>query len=408
MQLTRDRNPANPAFNAIITGMIPRRIAHDINSRLELFPAVALLGPRQVGKTTLARAIAASRESVYLDLENPNHIRKLADPLRYLSAHEKRLVVLDEVQRMPGLFGTLRGIIDEGRRRGSGTGRFLMSGSASAVFLGQSGESLAGRIAYLELRPFDVLELDSADPMRLWVRGGFPPSLLQDSEEDSFTWREELIRTYLERDIPQLGPRIPATTLRRLWTMLAHSQGQVLNASRLARSLSVDGKTVARYLDLLVDLLLVRRLPPYLANLGKRLVKSPKIYVRDSGVLHALLGLVDMEALLGHPVAGNSWEGHVIENILGAAPPRVQASFYRTADGAEIDLVLELPRGEIWAVEIKSAHSPLLQKGFHIARRDIQPDRSFAVYPGTERYPIADGIEAIGLRDLCREVTAWA
>jgi len=244
--------------------------------------------------------------------------------------------------------------------------------------------------------------------MRLWVRGGFPPSLLQESEEDSFTWREELIRTYLERDIPQLGPRIPATTLRRLWTMLAHSQGQVLNASRLARSLSVDGKTVARYLDLLADLLLVRRLPPYLANLGKRLVKSPKIYVRDSGVLHALLGLVDMEALLSHPVAGNSWEGFVIENILGAAPPRVQASFYRTADGAEIDLVLEQPRGELWAVEIKSAHSPSLRKGFHIARRDIQPDRSFAVYPGIERYLIADRVEAIGLRDLCQEVTAWS
>ena len=260
-----------------------------------------------MGKTTLARLIADGKESVYLDLENSHHIRKLADPLRYLSAHEKRLVVLDEIQRAPGLFEILRGIIDEGRRRGSGTGLFLMSGSASATFLRQSAESLAGRIAYLELCPIDVLELDSADPRRLWVRGGFPPSLLQETEDGSFTWRGELIRTYLERDIPQLGPRIPATTLRRFWTMLAHSQGQVLNASRLARSLTVDGKTVARYLDLLVDLLLVRRLPPYPANLGKRLVKSPKIYVGDSGLLHALLGLVDMEALLSHPVAGDSW-----------------------------------------------------------------------------------------------------
>ena len=406
-QSNRAGNPVNPESGAIITGIVPRRIARDIHSRLGLFPAVALLGPRQVGKTTLARSNAYSRESVYLDLENPHHLRKLADPLRYLSTHEKRLVVLDEVQRMPGLFEILRGIIDEGRRRGSGLGRFLMSGSASAAFLNQSGESLAGRIAYLELRPFDVLELDPADPMRLWVRGGFPPSLLLEAGEDSFTWREELIRTYLERDIPQLGPRIPATTLRRFWTMLAHSQGQVLNASRLARSLSVDGKTVTRYLDLLVDLLLVRRLPPHLANLRKRLIKSPKVYVRDSGMLHALLGLVDMEALLSHPVAGNSWEGFVIENILASAPPRVQASFYRTADGAEIDLVLELPRGEIWAVEIRSAHAPTLRKGFHIARRDIQPKRSFAVYSGTERYPIAGGIEAIGLGDLCREVAAW-
>ena len=387
--------------------MVPRRIAQDINSRLALFPAVALLGPRQVGKTTLARAIADSRDSVYLDLENPNDIRKLADPQRYLSAHQERLVVLDEVQRFPGLFGVLRGIIDEGRRHTSGTGRFLISGSASAALLGQSGESLAGRIAYLELCPFDVLELNSTDPLRLWVRGGFPPSFLQGLDEDSFTWREELIRTYLERDIPQLGPRIPATTLRRLWTMLAHSQGQVLNASRLARSLSIDGKTVARYLDLLADLLLVRRLSPYLPNLGKRLVKSPRVYVRDSGVLHALLGLVDMEALLSHPVAGTSWEGFVIENILVSAPPRVQASFYRTADGAEIDLVLELPRGEVWAVEIKSAQSPALRRGFHNARRDIQPDRCFVAYSGSERYPIADGIEAIGLRDLCREVAAW-
>ena len=387
--------------------MIPRRIARDVNSRLGLFPAVALLGPRQVGKTTLARSIADSRDSVYLDLENPHHLRRLDDPLRYLSAHEQRLVVLDEVQRVPGLFEILRGIIDEGRRQGSGTGRFLMSGSASVSFLSQSGESLAGRIAYLELCPFDVLELDSTDPMRLWVRGGFPPSLLPEADEDSFVWREELIRTYLERDIPQLGPRIPATTLRRFWTMLAHSQGQVLNASRLARSLSVDGKTVARYLDLLVDLLLVRRLPPYLANLGKRLVRSPKVYVRDSGLLHALLGLIDIEALLSHPVAGTSWEGFVIENVLKAASPRVQASFYRTADGAEIDLVLELPRGEIWAVEIKSGHSPTLRKGFHNARRDIQPKRSFVVYSGTERYPIADGIEAMGLDDLCREVAVW-
>ena len=388
--------------------MVPRRIAQDINSRLALFPAVALLGPRQVGKTTLARAIADSRDSVYLDLENPNDIRKLADPQRYLSAHKERLVVLDEVQRFPGLFGVLRGIIDEGRRHASGTGRFLISGSASAALLGQSGESLAGRIAYLELCPFDVLELNSTDPLRLWVRGGFPPSFLQGLDEDSFTWREELIRTYLERDIPQLGPRIPATTLRRLWTMLAHSQGQVLNASRLARSLSIDGKTVARYLDLLADLLLVRRLSPYLPNLGKRLVKSPRVYVRDSGLLHALLGLVDMEAVLGHPVAGSSWEGFVIENILGSAPPRVQASFYRTADGAEIDLVLELPRGEVWAVEIKSAQSPALRKGFHNARSDIQPDRCFVVYSGSERYPIADEIEAIGLRDLCQEVAAWS
>ena len=387
--------------------MIARRAERDITYRLGLFPAVAVLGPRQVGKTTLVRAIADRQESVYLDLENPHHIRKLADPVTYLSMHSDRLVVLDEVQRAPELFPALRGIIDEGRRHGGGTGRFLLSGSASVAFLNQSGESLAGRIAYVELKPFDVLELSPSRLYGLWVRGGFPPSFLNESDDGSFIWREEIIRTYLERDIPQLGPRIPATTLRRFWTMLAHCQGQVLNASRLARALAVSGSTVARYLDLLVDLMLVRRLPAHVANVGKRLVKSPKVYVRDSGLLHALLGLGDMEAMLSHPIAGDSWEGFVIENLLAVAPTRVQPSFYRTADGAEIDLVLELPRGEIWAVEIKSAASPKLRRGFHIARRDVNPARAFAVHRGSERFPIASDVEAISLGDLCLEVAAW-
>ena len=387
--------------------MVPRRVEGDVRYRLGLFPAVAVLGPRQAGKTTLVRAIADSRKSVYLDLENHNHIRRLSDPIRYLASHSESLVVLDEVQRVPDLFATLRGIIDDARRRGSGNGRFLLSGPASVAFLDQSGESLAGRIACVELNPFDLLELSPPQTNRLWVRGGFPPSFLHESDNASFIWREEMIRTYLERDIPQLGPRIPATTLRRFWTMLGHSQGQILNLSRLARSLAVAGTTVARYLDLLVDLLLVRRLPAHVRNVRKRLVKSPKTYVRDCGLLHALLGLPDMEALLSHPVAGASWEGFVIENVLSVAPTRVQPGFYRTADGAEIDLVLEHPRGETWAVEIKSAASPKLRRGFHNARRDIRPSRAFAVHRGTERFPLADGVEAIGLEDLCREVAAW-
>ena len=366
-----------------------------------------MLGPRQVGKTTLVRAIADSRDSVYLDLENPHHVRKLSDPVRYLASHSERLVVLDEVQRIPELFAALRGIIDEERRRGRGTGRFLLLGSASVAFLNQSGESLAGRIAYVELNSLDTSELPPPQTDRLWVRGGFPPSFLHESDDGSFIWREEMIRTYLERDIPQLGPRIPAVTLRRFWTMLAHSQGQVLNASRLAKALSVDGKTVARYLDLLVDLLLVRRLPAHFANVGKRLAKSPKVYLRDSGLLHALLGLPELEAVLSHPVAGDSWEGFVIENLLAVAPPRVQPSFYRTADGAEIDLILELPRGETWAVEVKSAASPKLRRGFHNARRDIGPARTFALHRGRGQFPIGADVQAIGLADLCREVASW-
>ena len=387
--------------------MIPRQTEPTVRERLEFFPAVAVLGPRQVGKTTLVRGIADSQDSVYLDLENPHHLRRLSDPARYLSIHAQRLVVIDEVQRAPDLFAPLRGIIDEGRRRGLAPGRFLLSGSASGALLNQSGESLAGRIAYVELNPFGVLELPPTDADRLWLRGGFPPSFLQVSDDRSFVWREELIRTYLERDIPQMGPRIPAATLRRFWTMLAHSQGQVLNASRLARALSVSGRTVIRYIDLLVDLLLVRRLPAHIANVGKRLIKSPRVFVRDSGLLHALLGLPDMDTLLGHPVVGESWEGFVIENVLAVAPNRVQPSFYRTADGAEIDLVLEHSSGQIWVVEIKSGTPPKLRRGFHNARRDVNPARAFAVHRGTERYPLEASVEAIGLHDLCREVAAW-
>jgi predicted AAA+ superfamily ATPase len=380
--------------------MIPRQKTARILARLAQFPAVALLGPRQAGKTTLAEHIAAERASIYLDLEAPADREKLSDAALYLAGHEDRLVILDEVQRMPELFQTLRGLIDQGRRRNLKTGRFLLLGSASIDLLRQSGESLAGRIAYIELGPLRVSEVDASQEERLWIRGGFPDSFLSGSDAASAIWRENFIRTYLERDIPQLGPRVPAETLRRFWTMLAHEQGTTLNAASLARSLGVDGKTVARYLDLLVDLLLVRRLPPLHANVGKRLVKSPKVYVRDSGIVHTLLGLDNREAVLGHPVAGGSWEGYVVENLLGAAPERTEAYFYRTAAGAEIDLVLEWRGGKRWAVEIKRGLSPKLEKGFHHAREDLEPERSFIVYSGDDRYPKAEGVEVIGLREL--------
>ena len=379
--------------------MITRTKLQLVRARLSQFPAVVLLGPRQIGKTTLAHQVAEARQSVYLDLENTSDQAKLSDPILFLSFHEDKLVILDEIQRTPGLFETLRGQIDVGRR-GLRSNSFLLLGSASMNLLRQSGESLASRIAYVELEPLSVLEVDAEAAESLWVRGGFPDSYLASSDTESNVWRENFIRTYLERDVPQLGSRVPAATLRRFWTMLCHRQGSVLNAAELARSLGVDGKTVASYLDLLVNLLLVRRLPPLHANVGKRLVKSPKVYLRDSGLVHALLGLVDRDAILSHPVAGASWEGFVIENLLRATPDSVTAYFYRTVVGAEIDLVLQLANRELWAIEVKRSLAPKLDRGFFHARQDLRPTRSFIVYLGTERYPIGDDVEVINVVEL--------
>lgn len=388
--------------------MIDRRVISEVTDLLGQAPAVALIGPRQAGKTTLALEIAASRPSVYLDLESAPDRARLADPTLYLLDHADELVVLDEIHRAPGLFETLRGVIDRGRREGRMAGRFLLLGSAAVALLAQSGESLAGRIAFVELAPFDATEIDAHCFDRLWVRGGFPNSFLAADERGSLRWREDFIRTYLERDIPDPGPRIPAETLRRLWTMFAHQQGGLLNAAQLARGLGVSGTTITHYLDLMVDLLLVRRLPPYLTNTGKRLVRSPKVYVRDSGLVHALLGLADKEAVLGHPVAGPSWEGMVIENLLATAGPRAQASFYRTSQGAEIDLLLTLPGDELWAIEVKRSLAPSLERGFHSALADLEPQRAMVVYPGEERYRLTEQIEAVGLPDLSRELLAAA
>lgn len=380
--------------------MIDRKLKPLTESRLRDQAAVCLLGPRQVGKTTLALEIADAVPSVYLDLESPADLNRLAEAELYLAAQDDRLVVIDEVQLAPGLFGTLRGVVDRGRQTGKATGRFLLLGSASPGLLRQSGESLAGRVAYLELEPLAIDEAPVAEADRLWVRGGFPLAFLARDERSSLAWREDFIRTYLERDVPQLGPRLPAETLRRFWTMLAHRQGSVFNASDLARSIDLSATTVARYLDLMVDLLLVRKLQPWISNAGKRLVKSPRAYVRDSGLVHALLGLGDLDAVLGHPVAGPSWEGFAIENLIAAAGDRAVSSFYRSAGGAEVDLILEWPGGQRWAIEVKRSLSPSVRRGFHTAAEDVGPDFAYVVYPGDERYPVSDGIEAIGLREL--------
>jgi predicted AAA+ superfamily ATPase len=303
---------------------------------------------------------------------------------------------------VPELFSSLRGIIDQGRRDARGTGRFLILGSASLDLLRQSGESLAGRITYIDMGPFNVLELpaDEATLIELWVRGGFPGSYLAEDDTNSLRWRLNFIRTYLERDVPQFGPRVPAGVLERLWTMLAHGQGTLLNAARLASGLQIAAPTVQRYIDLLADLLLVRRLPPFHRNSGKRLVRSPKVYVRDSGLVHALLGLKTYNDLAGHPVSGSSWEGFVIENLLAAAPERTVAYFYRTTAGAEIDLLLEIPGHGLWAIEIKRRLSGRPQKGFHIACQDLQPDQQFVVNAGLAQYPIGSKTTAIGLYGL--------
>jgi uncharacterized protein len=365
-------------------------------------PAVALLGPRQVGKTTLALEVGRAKHAHYLDMESEQDRARLAQPELYLTDHLDHLVIIDEVHRAPGLFPVLRGLIDRARRGGHREGLYLLLGSASVDLLKQSGESLAGRINYLELSPFNCLEIPSQDQETLWVRGGFPDSFLAKNDGVSLRWRQDFIRTYLERDLPQFGARIAAESLRRYWGMLAHSQGGLLNSALMARSLGIDVKTVAGYLDLMVDLMLVRRLPPWYANMGKRLVKSPKVYVRDSGIVHALLGIADKEALLAHPIVGQSWEGFVIENLIAFAGQNAVPYFYRTNAGAEIDLLLSWQNGELWAIEIKRSLNPKLDKGFHFACADIKPTRKFVIYAGTERYRMAEDIEAISLAELAK------
>ncbi len=387
--------------------VIQRRLEHIIEETLKRSPSVALMGPRQVGKTTIALNISATIPSIYLDLESRIDLEKVRDINAFHDDNRTKLIILDEVQRLPEVFAQLRGIIDKERRKGNRAGQFLFLGSASIDLLKQSSESLAGRIAYIELHPIDVSEYagESIENMNvLWTRGGFPESLLAASDQGSLDWRRDFIRTYLERDIPQLGPRIPAETLDRFWTMLAHNQGSVLNAAHLARNLEVAGVTVGRYLDLMVDLLLVRRLKPWTFNIGKRLIRSPKIYIRDSGITHALLNIGNYTELLGHPVVGGSWEGFVIENIMSVAPLNVQPFYYGTPAGAEIDLILEFSPTEKWAIEIKRNTAPSVSKGFYIACDDIQPQRRYVVYSGKDRFLLAHDVLAIPLFELMQEI----
>ena len=390
-----------------ISMMIDRPLLNTLRTRLQESAAVVLLGPRQVGKTTLALTLAQSwpQGSAYLDLERPADRLRLDDADAFLRAQGNKLVILDEIHRMPGLFEILRGIIDQRRRSGQRFGHFLLLGSAGLDLMEQSSETLAGRVSYLEVGPIHALEWADLATDVLWLRGGFPDSLLADTDAASLRWREDFVRSYLQRDVPMFAPRLPAQTVGRLWTMLAHQQGALLQQARLASSLGVSSPALARYIDLLVDLQLVRRLKPWSGNVGKRLVKAPKVYVRDSGLVHALLGLGDLHALAGHPVCGPSYEGFCIENLIAAAPACTPYT-YRSHAGAEIDLVLERG-GRAWmAIEIKRSSAPTLQKGFAIACDDLQIEQRYLVYPGQEAFPMRHGVQAIGLVELMRRLQA--
>jgi uncharacterized protein len=385
------------------------RIEHfqEIQTALEESAAVVLIGPRQVGKTTLARKISEIQNSVYLDLERPADLRKLSDASAFLNGFSGQLVVLDEVHRVPELFAELRGVIDERRRQGARHGQFLLLGSASLDLIQQTSESLAGRVRYIELCPLDMLEVlptnTSADS--LWLRGGFPESYLAKTDAASLRWRQGFIRSYLERDVPMFAPRMPAALIGRLWTMLANAQGTLLNASRLGQSLGVSANAVTRYLDLLVDLLLVRRLQPWSGNVNKRLVKSPKVYIRDSGLVHALLEIESVDQLLGHMVCGASWEGFVIENLIQAAGRSAIPLFYRTADGAEIDLLFERAGKPYIAVEVKRSSAPKIDQGFHQACDELGVVHRIVVAPVSESYPIKKArVQSLG--DAMRDIRA--
>jgi hypothetical protein len=365
---------------------------------LKRAPVTALLGPRQCGKSTMARQISSARKkSVYFDLENPADARALAEPHAALSPLSG-LIIIDEIQRQPDLFPILRVLADRPKH----PAKLLVLGSAAPELLRQSSETLAGRITFVEMAGFDLAEVGAGALSRLWTRGGFPRAFLARNERDSFAWREDFIRTFLERDIPQLGFNLPAATLHRFWTMLAHYHGQILNASEIGKSLGMSDMTVRRYLDLLSGALVVRSLAPWFENLSKRQVKSPKIYVRDSGLLHALLGIANRRELFGNPKLGASWEGFALEEILAAKPSR-EVYFWSTHGGAELDLLL-IDRGHRLGFEFKFSDAPTSSKSMHIAVADLGLERLWVIYPGTRRYRLGEKIEALGLSEAVGEL----
>ena len=381
--------------------MIPRN-EHEtaLRALLRQFPVVGIVGARQVGKTTLARRLVSERQPPvhFFDLEDPTHEAALADPKLALESL-RGLVVIDEVQRRPGLFPLLRVLVD----RPGNAARFLVLGSASPDLLRQSSETLAGRIAYYELPPFRMSEVSGDMASRLWSRGGFPNSFLAADDTQSFVWRTAFIRTFLERDLPQLGFSAPAETMRRFWTMLAHYHGNRWNSAELGRALGVTGPTISAWLDMLVDALIVRKLPPWYENLKKRQVKAPKIYIGDTGLLHALLGIDSKEALMGHPKSGASWEGFAMQEIariLGVAWD--QCYYWATHQGAELDM-LTMKKGQRIGFEFKRTSAPAMTRSMHSALDDLKLDRLFVIFPGDTRFPLHERVEAVGLPLACAE-----
>jgi predicted AAA+ superfamily ATPase len=384
--------------------MIVRHLQSILIHRLATVPVVALLGPRQVGKTTLAKSLELSKRCHYLDLERPSDLAKLADPELYLSSYSDQLVILDEIQRVPELFPVLRSLVDERRQRGESAGYFLLLGSASPDLLRQSSETLAGRITYLEMTPFQMNEVNSAVDAqnRHWFRGGYPESYLAKSDDVSRQWRSDFITSYVERHLPQQGITASPIQLRRFCTMLAHEQAGTVNLASIGNALGIDGKTVQRYMDLLEGLFLIRRIPAWSRNTGKRLVKMPKVYWRDSGLLHELLGLNHLEHVLGHPVCGPSWEGYCVEQILNALPLGVVASHYRTHAGAEVDLVLEWPSGDIQAIEIKRTLSPKLTPALRESMETLSAVRGTILIPKGESFPLSDSVNVMTLQEYLK------
>lgn len=380
--------------------MIARSLEKQILQSLKDFPVVGLIGSRQVGKTTLAKKISREmdKDALYLDLELPSDLNKLKEPELFLQQYFDSLVIIDEIQRVPELFPVLRALVDQKRTNS----RFLILGSASPDLIKKSSESLAGRIIYHELSPFSLEEIgyDDNDIKNLWLRGGYPESFLAENLQKSYMWREAFIKTYLEMDIPQLGFHIPSMQLRRFWIMLAHLNGQLWNASKIASNLGLSAPTMKRYLDILEETFVVRQLLPYFANIGKRITKSPKVYLRDSGLLHTLLGNKTYEELVSHPSIGASWEGYVIEQICSLHEKSYQMYFYRTSAGAEIDLLLIDKNQKITAVEVKYSLSPQVSKGFWLAFKDLSCSSGYVVYPGKEQYVIKENIRTLPIKDI--------
>lgn len=394
--------------------MYSRQLQKHLRDALENMPVVALLGPRQVGKTTLALQVTEwlEKPTLYLDMESDADFNKLSDPEAFLKRHDQTLLIIDEVQRKPDLFRVLRGIVDERKRQGEKNGHFLLLGSASRDLLQQSSESLAGRIRYLELSPLSVKEMlnnegNAQNLEKMWLRGGFPDSYLAGNDEESWRWRNDFIATYMERDLPMMGVGIAPATLKRFWRMLAHYHGNVVNLSELGRSLELSHTTIRHHLDVLTDFYMLRQVQPFASNLKKRLVKAPKVYLRDSGILHNLLGISNLDALLSHPGLGASWEGFAMESILNQLDSRWSYSFYRTATQVELDLVLQTPDGEIWAVEIKRASAPKLSRGFFEACKDVKATRKWVVNAYPDRYPLQDGVEVLGLAEFISLLCNW-